>query len=295
VLTFLSTIFFNNIYASDFLVDTAKNIVDTASLNLSQLYHSGHMMDLASVLPFQDSYLIWDTSTIHPYHFDLSKMQDTVLLVLANHKDMGFIVPVSGYVTSNFGPRSRTRYHYGIDLKLNIGDSVAAAFDGIVRISHYSQSYGNCIVIRHYNGLETLYAHLSKRKVKVGETVRAGELIAFGGNTGHSSGPHLHFEVRYKGQAIDPNTVINFKDSTYHFLKSDTLSLSRSDFSYLAKFHRSARYARASGFRSGYVVKRGDSLSKIALKNGTTINRICQLNHISRQTKLRPGKKLRIK
>jgi murein DD-endopeptidase MepM/ murein hydrolase activator NlpD len=296
VLTILSALLFNNIYASDFLVDTAKNLIDTTAVNLSDVYHNPHFLELASVLPFHDHYLNWDTTTIHPYHFDLTKMQDTVLLVLADHKDCAFMIPVAGYVTSNFGPRSRTRYHYGIDLKLNVGDSVSAAFDGIVRISHYSSSYGNCVVIRHYNGLETLYAHLSKRFVVPGQVVRAGDVIACGGTTGHSTGPHLHFEVRYLGQPIDPNEIIDFSDSNYHFLRKDTLALTGHSFEYLEKFRNSAKHLRATaGFRSVYVIRKGDTLGKIAVKNGTTINRICQLNRISRNSRLRPGKKLRVK
>jgi hypothetical protein len=324
-----SALLLNNLYASDFLVDTAKNLIDTNSVNLSDIYHNNHFLDIASILPFHQTYLTWDTVTIHPYHFDMTKMSDTVTLVLANHKDCGFVIPVAGYVTSNFGQRTPSRYHYGIDLKLDRGDSVAAAFDGVVRISEWSESYGNCVVIRHYNGLETLYAHLSLRKVVPGQQVLAGQLIGLGGTTGHSTGPHLHFEVRYKGQAIDPNKIINFEDSIHHALKSDTMSITASDFDYLVKFHsqvhrvrhrhgrrghyyytytlapnhhgherrgRHGHYATSTG-RSGnsYTVRSGDTMSKIAMRNGTTINRLCQVNRISRNSTLHPGKKLRLK
>lgn len=283
---------FNNIYASDFLVDTAKNLIDTTSVNMSDFYHNGHLLDLAAMLPFHDHYLIWDTSTIHPYHYDLTHMKDTVMLVLADNSDCAFMAPVAtgAFVTSNFGPRSRTRYHYGVDLRLDIGDSVKAAFDGIVRISHYSQSYGNCIVIRHYNGLETLYAHLSERDVQPGDVVRAGQLIGHGGNTGHSSGPHLHFEVRYKGQAIDPNDIIDFSSDGYS-LKSNTFEITSDEFAYLAKFKKQAATYRLSY----YTVRRGDTLSEIAVRNHTTINRICQLNRMSRNTILRPGRRLKVR
>jgi hypothetical protein len=319
---------FNHLYASDFLADTTKNLIDTTSVNLSDFYRNNHFMDIASILPFHDQYLTWDTTVIHPYHFDLTKMQDTVTLVLANAKDCGFVIPVAGYATSDFGQRNRYRYHYGIDLKLNTGDSVVSAFDGIVRISHYSQSYGNCVVVRHYNGLETLYAHLSGRVVKCGEQVLAGQLLGYGGTTGHSTGPHLHFEMRYLGEPINPNTIINFEDST-HTLRSDTLHITADDFAYLSKFHAQTRlvrvrvrgrhgryhyvYVRTSAYsrryasrygrdrRGGhrtfasYVIHRGDTISQIAVRNGTTINRICQVNRISRNAKLRPGQRLKLK
>jgi len=328
VLTFFSALLLNNLYASDFLVDTAKNLIDTTSVNLSDVYHNNHFLDIASILPFHQVYLSWDTTTIHPYHFDLTKMTDTVTLVLANHKDCGFVIPVAGYVTSPFGQRNRNRYHYGIDLKLDRGDDVAAAFDGVVRISEWSSSYGNCIVIRHYNGLETLYGHLSKRMVTPGQQVLAGQEIGLGGSTGHSSGPHLHFEVRYKGEPIDPNKIIDFEDTAHHTLKTDTLALSASDFTYIEKFHsqmgRKIRHkhhrhghvyytytyanpshgsrSRSHGHTRGsekntahvYTIHRGDSMSTIASRHNTTVNRLCQLNRISRNSKLMPGHKLKL-
>jgi hypothetical protein len=327
VMTMFSALLLNNLYASDFLVDTAKNLIDTNSVNLSDIYHNNHFLDIASILPFHQAYLTWDTVTVHPYHFDLTKMTDTVTLVLADHKDCGFVIPVAGYVTSNFGQRTRSRYHYGIDLKLDRGDSVAAAFDGVVRISEWNGGYGNCVVIRHYNGLETLYGHLSERKVVTGQTVKAGQLVGLGGTTGHSTGPHLHFEVRYLGMAIDPNKIIDFNDTSRHTLKGDTLALTSSDFEYLVKFHsqvyrvkhrhgRRGHYyytytyaaARSAGSShstrhghnvgrsaNSYTIRSGDTMSKIAMRNGTTINRLCQLNRISRNSTLHPGKKLKLK
>jgi hypothetical protein len=333
VLTFFSALLLNNLYASDFLVDTAKNLIDTNSVNLSDVYHNNHFLDIASILPFHSTYLTWDTTTIHPYHFDLTKMTDTVTLVLADHKDCGFVIPVAGFVTSPFGQRTRSRYHYGIDLKLDRGDEVSAAFDGVVRISEWSSSYGNCVVVRHYNGLETLYAHLTTRKVVCGQQVKAGQLLGLGGTTGRSSGPHLHFEVRYKGQAIDPNRIIDFNDTTHHTLKSDTLNLTAADFTYISEFHsqqgrrikhrhgrrghyhytytyaapaHSSRHHHGSSHstassthvsytHSAYTIRRGDSMSKIAVRNGTTVNRICQLNRISRNATLKPGHKLKLK
>jgi murein DD-endopeptidase MepM/ murein hydrolase activator NlpD len=293
ILTIFSTLLFNHLYASDFLVDTARNLVDTAAINLSDFYHNGHLVDLANLLPFHHYYMNWDTTMVHPYHFDVSHMSDTVMLYLADHGDCAFVVPVAGYITSNFGPRSKTRYHYGVDLKLNTGDTVVAAFDGMVRFTGYQPTgYGNVVVVRHYNGLETVYGHLSKIGVRPGDMVRAGEYVGLGGSTGHSSGPHLHFELRYLGGAINPNDVIDFTDSSNHTLKSETFEVSRQTFSYLNKGHYTSKTGSSLRY---YTVRRGDTLSKIAVKNRTTINRLCQLNRVSRNASLRPGQKIKIR
>jgi hypothetical protein len=297
LLTFLSALLFNNIYASDFLIDTAKNLVDTTSVHFSDLYQSNHFFELATLLPFHNEYLVWDTIVVHPYHFDMAHMRDTVQLVLTHDgSSMAFVAPIAGALTSNFGQRTHTRYHYGVDLKLNVGDSVRSAFDGVVRISQYNHGgYGNVVVIRHYNGLETIYGHLSGRAVVPGQIVRAGDLIGFGGNTGHSTGPHLHFETRYKGQAIDPRNIIDFYDSTGYSLKSDTLTISNESFEYYTKFKTQAHYYKSKSVSRIYTIRRGDTLSEIAVKHNTTINRLCQLNRISRSSKLRPGQKLKVK
>lgn len=284
----------------DFLVDTAKVKADT----LLEANRRTLMGDYTSILPFHETYLSWDTTIIHPYKFDMPHMKDTVFLVLADAHDCGYVPPVSGSVTSKFGPRSRTRYHYGIDLKLNVGDTVQSAFDGIVRISHYSPSYGNCVVIRHYNGLETLYGHLSWRNVKVGDVIKAGEMVGFGGNTGRSSGPHLHFEVRYKGQALDPNEIFTFNDNSYQ-LRSDTLQIDASSFRYAARFRNAAAnyksharhtHGAAAGRSSAvYTIRKGDNLGVIALRHRTTVAKLCSLNGLSRTSTLQPGRKIRIR
>ena len=129
-------------------------------------------------------------------------------------------------MTSEFGPRWH-RYHYGTDLQLRIGDSVVSAFDGVVRIVKLSKGYGNVILIRHNNGLETVYGHLSKQLVLPNQEVKAGELIAWGGNTGRSTGPHLHFETRYLGIPINPRELIDF--STFK-LKSNIFWLTERSF-----------------------------------------------------------------
>lgn len=130
----------------------------------------------------------------------------------------GYVAPVRGVVTSGYGYRPRFgRMHKGVDLNLNVGDTVVAAFDGRVRITKFERrGYGYYVVVRHDNGLETVYGHLSRFLVKPNQFVKAGEPIALGGNTGRSTGPHLHFETRFMGLAINPATIIDFENYVPH-------------------------------------------------------------------------------
>jgi Peptidase family M23/LysM domain len=184
--------------------------------------------------------------------------------------------------TSTFGMRWH-RWHYGIDIDLEIGDPIMACFDGVVRISRYNPGgYGNYVMIRHYNGLETLYGHMSEAKVEVGQFVKAGEVIGLGGNTGKSTGPHLHFEVRYAGNAFDPSYVYDF---AHMKLRDKNFTLTPFHYSY-AKEARKVYY---------HKVRPGDSLGKIARKYGVSTTRLCKLNRISTRSTLRPGQRLRIR
>lgn len=130
----------------------------------------------------------------------------------------GFVVPVKGQLTSPYGWRPRFgRMHRGVDLNLHVGDSVVSAFDGKVRVVKYEAGgYGHYIVVRHDNGLETVYGHLSRTLVRPGQRVHAGQLIAKGGNTGRSTGPHLHFETRFMGLAVNPEAIIDFENKVTH-------------------------------------------------------------------------------
>jgi len=234
--------------------------------------------DSIRFIPAYDVYCKWDTRNIHSYDYDLTNKKDTSLLVL-RHSDCDFHIPCGGHVTSDFGMRG-SRYHYGIDLKLYKGDPVKSCFEGTVRISQYSKSYGHVVVIRHNNGLETLYAHLSKRNVEPGDHIEAGEVLGLGGNTGRSSGAHLHFECRYKGEPINPRDVINFDEGS---LLASTLEVSSKNFDYL-KAARSKKY---------YKVKSGDTLYAIARKHQTSVKTLCKLNGIRENGVIRIGQTLR--
>lgn len=231
----------------------------------------------------REYYSTWSTTKVNPYEIDGEKFADTLALSLTfNNPSMDWCLPVPNTeVTSPFGLR-RWRWHYGDDIRLKTGDSVRVAFDGIVRVAQYDRyGYGHYILVRHYNGLETLYGHLSKRLMKPGDIVKAGDVLGLGGSTGRSSGPHLHFETRYQGNAFDPKEIFNFDLDT---IRTTTMIVTPETFSYL-KEARKIRYHR---------VRSGDTLSHISYRYGVSINKICRLNGIRRSTILRVGQRLRI-
>ncbi len=219
--------------------------------------------------------------------FDPAKMTDSIQVFLTSPWNNCYTFPLGkSKVNSDFGWR-KSRFHSGIDLDLEIGDDIFASFDGIVKKSDYVSGYGNLVVIKHYNGLETYYAHLSKILVMEGDTVDSGEKIALGGNTGRSTGPHLHYEIRYRGAAINPKYLIDFKGE-------DVVS----DVFYLTKDHFKPSTTTTTTSTAGkkyYTVKKGDTLGKIASCNHTTVSKLCKLNGISSKKVLKPGQRLRVK
>lgn len=235
----------------------------------------------------------WDSGTVNPYRS--SDVPETKKIDVSN-----FAMPTNGYVTSPYGYRPRfRRMHKGIDLKVQIGDTIRAAFDGKVRLTKFERKgYGYYVIVRHENGLETVYGHLSKFLVKPDEYVKAGDPIALGGNTGRSTGPHLHFETRYMGYAINPAAIFDFANQTTHtdeftFNKS-TYQNSR-DYSPKKKSTKAVASSSKSGKSSTVRIKKGDTLSKIAKANGTTVDKLCKLNGISRTTTLTAGKPLKVR
>ncbi|MBC7449871.1 MAG: peptidoglycan DD-metalloendopeptidase family protein [Cytophagales bacterium] len=229
-------------------------------------------------------YSVWDTRMINPYKVDPAHFNDTIAMVLYDSlQGHSWSMPLTySTINSPFGMR-HVRWHYGTDLDLTVGDPVMACFDGIVRIVQYNANgYGYYVLIRHYNGFETLYAHLSRQDVKVGQNVKAGEVIGLGGNTGRSSGPHLHFEVRYAGNAFDPVFMYDFPN---HTLRSSHFELIPQHYAY-AKEARKVYY---------HTVKSGQTLSTISRKYGVSVSQICRLNSITTRTVIRAGRRLRIR
>lgn len=223
-----------------------------------------------------------------------------------------FCMPTpSRVITSNFGSRWG-RMHKGIDLKVYIGDTIRAAFSGKVRIVRYEAAgYGKYIVIRHYNGLETIYGHLSKQIVQENQTVKAGEPIGLGGNTGRSTGSHLHFETRLCGVALNPALMFDFRNQDvtgdfYTFVKATNDEQSEEANRLRGKVGNGG-YASADVTGESltdmqipdYVEPRyhkvvaGETLSSIAKKRGVSVSTICKLNHIGAKMRVHPGQILR--
>lgn len=236
---FLIILFYSalNLVASNYYSPTGRTGEKTkntkADTIASQVNDQERIMDVNdSILyfPAYDVYCEWDTVSIHPEKYDVCYI-DSVNVLLNDEKYCGYAHPYNGNKSSDFGYR-RGKGHYGVDINLETGDPVVAAFEGRVRIAKRNRTYGNVVVIRHNNGLETFYAHLSKLKVQQGQLVDAGELIGLGGNTGHSYGSHLHFEVRYMGVPLNPNNFISFDDKK---LMSDSYLITKADFDYLNK------------------------------------------------------------
>ncbi|CDC50877.1 peptidase M23/M37 family [Bacteroides finegoldii CAG:203] len=234
-----------------------------------------------SEYPALSLYPNWNNQYVHAYGNAIIPETYTIDLT-------GFHMPTpSTKITSPFGPRWR-RMHNGLDLKVNIGDTIVAAFDGKVRIVKYERrGYGKYVVIRHDNGLETVYGHLSKQLVEENQLVKAGEVIGLGGNTGRSTGSHLHFETRFLGIAINPIYMFDFPKQdivadTYTFRKTKGVKRAGSHDTQVAD--GAIRY---------HKVKSGDTLSRIAKLRGVSVSTLCKLNRIKPTTTLRIGQVLR--
>jgi len=229
--------------------------------------NAGTAVDLENPASFL--YPEWSNDYVNRY--ENVSLPDSLIIPMK-----GYCMPTdSTYITDKFGYRPRRgRQHMGIDIRIKTGDTIRAAFDGKVRISRYERrGYGHYLVIRHPNGLETLYGHLSKKLVTENEIVHAGDPIALGGNTGRSTGPHLHFETRILGNPINPALMFDFPHqravTDYYVYQKNTRAVY-------------------------YRVKSGDTLSGIALRNETSVSSICRLNGINSKTVIKPGQTLRV-
>lgn len=246
----------------------------------------------------------WDTEKLFPYKdVEYSSLPKSLVIDLVDSTN-GYHTPYKpSPIRSRYGPR-RGRAHQGVDLALKTGEKIYATFSGRVRISQYNRGgYGNLVVIRHDNGLETYYGHLSERLVEPNQWVEAGQVIGLGGSTGRSTGPHLHFETRYYGQSFDPERLIDFKSGT---LCRETFLLKRSYFSIYSRASQDfedeianeeqdkKEQAEREAMRY-HKIRSGDTLGAIARKYGTTVGNICRLNGIKSTTILRIGRTLRVR
>ena len=247
---------------------------------------------------------------------DLSKLRDTIWLNSKNDLNIDFRMPVIGTVTSRYGLR-KGRNHNGIDISLKTGDTIYAVWSGKIRYAKYNDGgFGNLVIIRHHNGLETFSAHLSKFLVFPDQDVIAGEPIGLGGSTGRSSGPHLHFEIRFYEAPINPDFMIDFENKK---LKQENFFVHKSLFAPGLKpseFFDDSHLTELSEINDSlsipiplikppvvvqkpkiryYRVKSGDTLTEIADRNNTTVTKLCQLNGIKPTSIIQLGKSLRIK
>lgn len=276
----------------------------------------------------------WITNQIFAYRNLSSKdIPETVELeLMTTYED--YHAPIIGKVISKYGKRG-SRNHTGVDIPLKTGEPIFSTFGGKVRYAQFnSGGYGNLVIIRHENGLETYYAHLSRINVKPDDMVGAGMVIGLGGSTGRSRGPHLHFEMRYHDQTFDPEYIIDFPtgdiryqtfalnksflnikssasetldeetsydeallaiDSPDGKLTSEDILNNISESQKKAVQQQKAAAAKPNTDPLYHTIKKGDNLGKIAKRYGTTIKKLCQLNKISENTMIREGKKLRVR
>lgn len=270
-------------------------------------------------MPGSDLYDDWDNTYAHRQ----TELPDSFLINLR-----GFCMPTpSRVVTSNFGARWG-RQHKGIDVKVYIGDTIRAAFSGKVRVVKYDRGgYGNYIVIRHNNGLETIYGHLSKHLCQENDIVKAGDVIGLGGNTGRSTGSHLHFETRICGVALNPALLFDFRNQDvtcdyYMFRRTDYDRRNRNVANGIAKGQSEVSAAETTPVapisieaeedkiaptgkdkkkdkkekkksEKYHKVGKGDSLYSIAQRYGMSVDELCRLNGIKKTKAIQPGQKLR--
>ncbi|SDW91823.1 LysM domain-containing protein [Lutibacter oricola] len=239
----------------------------------------------------------WNTSVLNSYK------QETIIQPFnIKFLDSTYHSPIERkkVITSHYGWRNR-HPHYGIDIDLITGDNVFAMFDGKVRYVGYNRGHGKVIVIRHFNGLETVYAHLSKRLVKANDIVLKGEIIGKGGNSGNSTGSHLHLEVNYKGNHINPEYLFDFEEN--NIVRAQNIWVTKkwtTAYNHNTKRQSNIKICNTldEAIQSEvkqkelYIVKRGDTLSRISSKHHVSITSICKSNAIRKTSTLRIGQKL---
>lgn len=277
-----------NAFSQDLIASQAP--IDKKIRSIDSLAMQKQIKAEQNEFPGLDLYPEWTNNYVN---YSDAKIPDSYVIDLT-----GFAMPTpSTKITDIFGYRPRRRRsHAGLDIKVQTGDTIRAAFDGKVRVvqDQGRSGYGKYIVIRHDNGLETVYGHLSKHLVKADQLVRAGDVIGLGGSTGRSTGSHLHFETRFLGIAINPALMFDFEKQdivadTYTFYKNKTVERAAKQTS----GSKSTAVASTGEGAVYYKVKSGDSLSKIAAKQGITIDQLCKLNNLTRKSVLRPGQMIR--
>ena len=298
---------FGSFAFSQQLITEPAGGMDENELEASEILLAPSTAALPSILDIPELnkyYKSWDTLCVRRYSEVSPLAGDSTSLPLFNDYSTGFVIPVEGDFLSPFGYRGR-RVHAGVDIKLEAGDPVSCAFDGVVRMARRYSGYGNCVVIRHYNGIETLYGHLSKITVKVNQQVKAGDIVGLGGRSGRASCNHLHFETRFQGKAFNPKQLIDF--NTYSLI-SDTFTVTKATYGLSRDYIPSAstevvvtgndnvkQKSKSSKSKKYHTIRSGDTLSALSRKYGTSVKQLCSINGIKPTKTLKLGTKLRVR
>lgn len=279
------------------VADDTTGTIDEGETTIVEIIDSVQVGD--DWVQVADYYAIWDSRTIDPYNLNPLEFRDNLTLRLYDPgKGRFWNLPTSeAKVTSQFGPRWG-RWHEGMDLDLNTGDPVYSTYDGIVRVVAYNgNGYGRFVLVRHYNGLETLYGHLSKQTVEVGQLVKAGDMLGLGGNTGRSYGDHLHYENRFEGNPFSPAWLWDFPGQT---IRNDRFVLSprvwdhlRGGKAYVSELSDDIENAPIKR-TAIHSVRRGETLDSIANKYGMSTTELAQKNRLRLSSRLKIGQRLRI-
>jgi hypothetical protein len=304
------------------IVHEDTSSIDEGELLVVEIEEDAQFQGADNMVEIASYYSVWDTKSLNPYGLNPKEFEEIVPITLYNVNEGRNWSPVldKSLVTSHFGWRNR-RWHKGTDLDLETGDKIYAPFDGVVRVSGVHSGYGRTVILRHYNGIETLYGHLSKFNFEPGTFIKAGEVIGRGGNSGRSSGSHLHYETRFEGNQFDPENIYNFKNNPM-VIRSSEFVISPRIFDYLrgGSSRPSSIITEPSSVQSSgvvedieeeiddeeevpvrvekkiwYTVRNGDNLTEISKKFHSSVGEICRLNKISAYKKLYVGLKLRVK
>ena len=270
---------------SELMADRVGFKKDMALKELAEINEKAELEARENLMfPADELYGEWTNEWVNPFRGKKVDMPDSCVIDCS-----AFVLPIDTMirVTSKYGPRRR-RMHKGVELKIQLGYTIRAAIEGKVRIKNFERrGYGYYLVVRHPNGLETVYGHLSKFLVGVNDIVHAGDPIALGGNTGRSTGSHLHFETRFLGQALNPADIIDFESCAPHqdqYVFHNVKINGRKSNIYTSISNEQMVYHR---------VKSGDTLGKIARMYGTTVNELCRLNGLKGTSMLRIGQSIR--
>jgi LysM repeat protein len=270
----------NDVLLSDSVMEVCPPDISKASDTCGLLDPVVHLED-PSVMDAMN------TQDVNPYNYSYLTVPKGEIICILDSAMPKYVTPCACGVNSPFGYRKWGYYyqfHPGIDLNLKYGEPAYAAFDGTVRLAKMTPGYGNCVIIKHPNGLETLYGHFSELAVIPGQVVKAGDIVGYCGSTGYSFGAHLHFEIRYMGVPFDPTKIVSM---TTYGLVCENITIDNTLFK--------ANTAPPAPKYAYHVIRKGDTLSTIARKYHVSVAYLCKLNRITTKTILRPGRTLRIR